>query len=90
MQEAWGGVISRIKTSTNVETGEVTIFKATEGEKGACRTPADAYRMPRPRRAGDARTGGRCLNASEPHGRSACGDGDRKRGRPGLDSLPNG
>ncbi|HEY3368757.1 MAG TPA: hypothetical protein VGK74_27185 [Symbiobacteriaceae bacterium] len=35
MQEAWGGVISHIKTSTNVENGEVSIFKATEGEKGA-------------------------------------------------------
>ncbi|HEY3365153.1 MAG TPA: hypothetical protein VGK74_08890 [Symbiobacteriaceae bacterium] len=35
MQEAWGGVISHIKTSTNVETGEVSIFKTTEGEKGA-------------------------------------------------------
>lgn len=35
MQEAWGGVVAYIKTATDTETGEVTVAKATENEKGA-------------------------------------------------------
>lgn len=35
MQEAWGGVVSHIKTATNLETGEVTVYRALPNDKGA-------------------------------------------------------
>lgn len=35
MEEEWGGVVTHLKTSTDRETGEVAVFKATAGEAGA-------------------------------------------------------
>lgn len=35
MEETWGGVVTHLKTSTNVATGEVSVFKAYKGEEGA-------------------------------------------------------
>jgi hypothetical protein len=35
MQTEWGGVLSHMKTSTDIKTGEVTVLRALEGEKGA-------------------------------------------------------
>jgi hypothetical protein len=35
MQEAWGGVVSHVKTATDVPTGEVTMARALATDKGA-------------------------------------------------------
>jgi hypothetical protein len=35
METEWGGVVSHVKTATNLATGEVTVFKASPKEPGA-------------------------------------------------------
>jgi hypothetical protein len=35
MESEWGGVLTHVKTSTDVATGEVSVFKAAQGEPGA-------------------------------------------------------
>lgn len=37
MREAWGGVVTHIKTKTDPATGEVRVSKAEAGEQGAVR-----------------------------------------------------
>lgn len=35
MENTWGGVVTHVKTSTDVKTGEVSVLKAAKGEEGA-------------------------------------------------------